>query len=100
VAETRVNLLTLHATKGLEFSRVYLIGVEDDSMPGWRALKSGSVDQFPEARRLLYVGMTRAKERLILTRVGLRRDRPTGATMLLDELGIPITATGPVGVMA
>ncbi len=100
VADTRVNLLTLHATKGLEFSRVYLIGVEDDSMPGWRALKSGSVDQFPEARRLLYVGMTRAKERLILTRVGLRRDRPTGATMLLDELGIPITAMSPAGVMA
>ena len=100
VADARVNLLTLHATKGLEFSRVYLMGVEDDSMPGWRALRHGAVDQFPEARRLLYVGMTRAKDRLLLTRVGLRRDKPTGGTMLLNELGIaiePMAPTSPVG---
>lgn len=95
VSDARVNLLTLHATKGLEFSRVYLMGVEDDSMPGWRALRHGAVDQFPEARRLLYVGMTRARDRLVLTRVGLRRDKPTGGTMLLDELGIPIKPATP-----
>ena len=64
----RVSLLTLHATKGLEFSRVYIVGVEDNQMPGYRALQDDDLHDIEEARRLLYVGMTRAKDRLVLTR--------------------------------
>ena len=84
----RVNLLTFHATKGLEFSRVYILGVEDDSMPGWRALRDDLVDEIREARRLLYVAMTRAKDRLLLTRSATRGGRATGATRFLADLGV------------
>ena len=86
--EGAVSLLTLHATKGLEFSRVYIVGVEDHQIPGYHAIVERRDDEFPEARRLLYVGMTRARDRLVLTRVAQRGDRPTGGTMLLDEMGL------------
>src|SRR6266853_1044422 len=68
VAPDRVNLLTLHSTKGLEFSRVYIVGVEDYQIPGVRESKENRQAEVQEARRLLYVGMTRARERLVLTR--------------------------------
>jgi hypothetical protein len=85
-----VNLLTFHSTKGLEFSRVYILGVEDDSLPGWRAIKDDLEDETREARRLLYVAMTRAKDRLVLTRCAMRADRPTGGTRFLTDLGLTI----------
>jgi superfamily I DNA/RNA helicase/inhibitor of KinA sporulation pathway (predicted exonuclease) len=83
----RVNLLTLHATKGLEFSRVYLVGMEDGQMLAGNG-RVASDDEVEEARRLVYVGMTRAKDRLVMTRVGLRRHRPTGGHRFLDEMGL------------
>ena len=86
--EHRINLLTLHSTKGLEFSRVYVVGVEDGALPGLTALAENREQEIQEARRLLYVGMTRAKDRLILTRAGLRGGRPTGGQMLLREAGL------------
>src|SRR5437879_5795676 len=58
VAPDRVNLLTLHSTKGLEFSRVYIVGVEDYQIPGLREAKENRQAEIQEARRLLYVGMT------------------------------------------
>ena len=88
--EDHVNLLTFHSTKGLEFSRVYILGVEDDSLPGWRAIKDDLEDETREARRLLYVAMTRAKDRLVLTRCAMRADRPTGGTRFLTDLGLTI----------
>lgn len=87
-ARDRVNLLTLHATKGLEFSRVYVIGVEDTEMPGTVALQNQRLGEIEEARRLLYVGMTRARDRLTLTRCRVRRGWPTGACLFLDEIGL------------
>src|SRR5213080_2611372 len=72
VAPDRVNLLTLHSTKGLEFSRVYIVGVEDYQIPGLREAKENRQAEIQEARRLLYVGMTRTRERLVLTRVERR----------------------------
>ncbi|MBI1966989.1 MAG: UvrD-helicase domain-containing protein [Gemmatimonadetes bacterium] len=85
---SRVNLLTLHSTKGLEFSRVYVVGVEDDQLPGWKPLRDGRDDEIQEARRLLYVGMTRARDRLILTRVDQRSGRPAGGSRFLEEMGL------------
>jgi superfamily I DNA/RNA helicase len=88
VEEDRVNLLTFHATKGLEFSRVYIAGVEDGQIPGHYALDNGSEDEIHEARRLLYVAMTRAKDRLTLTYCKERNHEPTGGTKFLDEMGL------------
>jgi DNA polymerase III epsilon subunit-like protein len=84
----RVNLLTLHATKGLEFKRVYVVGVEDAELPGIRQGRGISKSAMEEARRLLYVGMTRAEDRLVLTRVRERQGVPTGGAQFLDELGL------------
>ena len=84
----RVNLLTLHSTKGLEFSRVYIVGVEDEQLIP--IPRDGVVDklELEEARRLLYVGMTRTKDRLVMTRVKSRSERATGGHRFLDEMGL------------
>jgi superfamily I DNA/RNA helicase len=88
-ARDRVNLLTLHATKGLEFSRVYIAGVEDAELLGGpqKELRRGEIE---EARRLLYVGMTRAEDRLVLTRAHRRGGLPTGGSRFLDEMGLEV----------
>ena len=84
----RLNLLTLHSTKGLEFSRVYIVGAEDAQLPGVpRDGREPPDDELQEARRLLYVGMTRAKDRLVLTRAERRKDLPTGGYRFLEEMG-------------
>jgi hypothetical protein len=90
--EHRINLLTLHSTKGLEFSRVYVVGAEDAALPGLMALSENRQLEIQEARRLLYVGMTRAKDRLILTRAVHRGGRPTGGELLLREAGLGATS--------
>jgi len=84
----RVNLLTLHSTKGLEFSRVYVVGVEDEQLPGFLNRETDEASQVQEARRLLYVGMTRAKDRLVLTRTDRRAGRPSGGSTFLEEMGL------------
>jgi superfamily I DNA/RNA helicase len=84
----RVSLLTLHSTKGLEFSRVYIVGVEDNQLPGWHALEEERDLEIQEARRLLYVGMTRAKDRLVLTRAERRGGRLSGGDLLLRDAGL------------
>ncbi|HET7422709.1 MAG TPA: 3'-5' exonuclease, partial [Gemmatimonadales bacterium] len=84
----RVNLLTLHSTKGLEFSRVYVVGAEDAQLPGLPALEQQNEAEIQEARRLLYVGMTRACDRLVLTRVSRRDGREAGGGLFLREAGV------------
>ena len=92
----RVNLLTLHSTKGLEFSRVYVVGAEDSALPGG---KDPSKREIEEARRLLYVGMTRTKDRLVLTRVDERNEKPTGGNRFLDEMGLsPVVRSSVVNL--
>ncbi|HVE34107.1 MAG TPA: UvrD-helicase domain-containing protein [Gemmatimonadaceae bacterium] len=91
----RVNLLTLHSTKGLEFSRVYIVGVEDGQLPGGSPKTGPKPAEIEEARRLLYVGMTRTKDRLVLTRAVTRAGRPTRGTQFLDEMGL---GTSPAAV--
>jgi superfamily I DNA/RNA helicase len=86
----RVNLLTLHSTKGLEFSRVYIVGVEDYELPGYWATKEARREEIEEGRRLLYVGMTRARDRLVLTRAVQRFGKDSGGTMFLEEIGVEL----------
>jgi len=94
VAPDRVNLLTLHSTKGLEFSRVYIVGVEDYQIPGLREAKENRQAEVQEARRLLYVGMTRTRERLVLTRVERRFGMEAGGSGFLEEMGLEAEAVG------
>ena len=65
------TLMTLHAAKGLEFPLVFMIGLEERLFPHVRALDDP--EQMEEERRLCYVGMTRARERLVLTNARRRR---------------------------
>lgn len=60
-----VTLMTIHSAKGLEFPVVYVVGMEDGIFPGNRAI--GEEEEMEEERRLCYVAMTRAKEKLTLT---------------------------------
>lgn len=66
----RVTLMTLHASKGLEFPCVYIIAVEDEIIPHSRS--KGTDDEFEEERRLLFVGITRAMEELQLSLAEVR----------------------------
>lgn len=84
----RVNLLTMHSTKGLEFSRVYIIGVEDEQLIP--IPRDGAVNklELEEARRLLYVGMTRTRDRLVMTQSKTREGKSTGGHRFLDEMSL------------
>ena len=83
-----VTLMTLHTAKGLEFPVVFLTGMEDGVFPHVRSL--GSESELEEERRLAYVGLTRARERLYLTRAVSRSAWGTPAhnpaSRFLDEI--------------
>jgi DNA helicase-2/ATP-dependent DNA helicase PcrA len=83
-----VTLMTLHAAKGLEFSVVYMVGVEDGLLPLVRG--DQGVEDLEEERRLCFVGMTRAKKRLTLSLARWRMlrgvTRKTIRSRFLDEL--------------
>jgi DNA helicase II / ATP-dependent DNA helicase PcrA len=71
-----VALLTLHAAKGLEFAVVFVVGLEDGVLPlHWGNAEDVAPEDAAEERRLFYVGMTRAKDRLLLSRALKRRWR-------------------------
>jgi DNA helicase-2/ATP-dependent DNA helicase PcrA len=84
----RVSLMTLHCAKGLEFPLVFIVGMEDGLLPHHR--RGDEMEDLEEERRLFYVGMTRAKERLFLSRAERRHTFGIGRANLpsrfLDEI--------------
>lgn len=71
-----VVLMTLHSAKGLEFPNVYLSGMEDGLFPSYMSITADNSDEeIEEERRLCYVGITRAKERLTITGARMRMMR-------------------------
>ncbi len=93
--QTAVSLMTLHASKGLEFPVVFLVGLEQGLFPGYRSLQDPSL--LEEERRLCYVGITRARERLFLSHARERRlygsREPAMRSQFLDELPAELLTT-------
>ncbi|KAF0805045.1 ATP-dependent DNA helicase Rep [Alcanivorax xiamenensis] len=83
----RVQLMTLHASKGLEFPHVYMMGVEEELLPHRASIED---DNIVEERRLMYVGITRARETLTLTQARTRKQYgekvDTTPSRFIDEL--------------
>ncbi|KAA8441027.1 DNA helicase PcrA [Weissella paramesenteroides] len=87
-SNNQITLMTLHAAKGLEFPVVFLVGMEENIFPLSRA--AADDDQLEEERRLAYVGITRAKEKLFLTNAYSRllygRTTNNPASRFIDEI--------------
>ncbi len=85
--QDKVNLMTLHAAKGLEFPYVYIMGLEEELLPHKNSIAADTIE---EERRLMYVGITRARQGLTLTLAQQRRAggsmRQTTPSRFLDEL--------------
>ena len=87
LADDKVQMLTLHAAKGLEFLHVFLIGMEEDILPHRNSIEG---DQIEEERRLAYVGITRAQRTLTMTSAAQRTQfgetSATTPSRFIDEL--------------
>lgn len=94
--ENKVQLMTLHASKGLEFPLVILVGIEEDLLP-----HKNLGSDIDEERRLFYVGVTRAKKRLVMSRCQQRKRngvvRPVAPSRFLLELPKELYTEFPLG---
>ena len=103
VARDAVKLLTLHSAKGLEFPRVYLVGMEEGLLPHKRSvadeLQTMTTTSIEEERRLAYVGLTRAQDHLTLTRAATRKKwgkvKPSTPSRFLSEMRAPEKTRNP-----
>ena len=86
-ADDKVQLMTLHAAKGLEFLHVFMIGMEEDILPHKNSIENGQIE---EERRLAYVGITRAQRTLTMTsarqRTQFGETAATTASRFIEEL--------------
>jgi DNA helicase-2/ATP-dependent DNA helicase PcrA len=100
--QAAVSLMTLHASKGLEFPVVYMVGLEQGLFPNYRSMNDPSA--LEEERRLCYVGITRAQERLFISHARERRlygnREPAVRSQFLDELPEELLVTHRPGRMA
>jgi DNA helicase-2/ATP-dependent DNA helicase PcrA len=98
----RVSLMTLHSAKGLEFPAVFVTGLEEGLLPHVRSLGESGGAEVEEERRLLYVGMTRAREELVLSWARSRRrfgpSQPAVPSRFVGEL--PADQIHPPGAVA
>jgi DNA helicase-2/ATP-dependent DNA helicase PcrA len=86
---TAVSVLTVHASKGLEFDTVYLIGLAESVMPSWQSTQKGDASQeMEEERRNCFVAITRTKEKLILSRAKSYRNWSKEPSRFLREMGL------------
>ena len=94
-----VTLMTLHSSKGLEFDTVFISGMEEGLFPSFQSMED---DRLEEERRLAYVGMTRAKKRLILSCARRRRvwgrDKTAPPSRFLSEIPENLTRSGSLGL--
>lgn len=88
--QNAVTLMTLHVSKGLEFPYVFIVGLEENLFPSTRGTDESGNEDVEEERRLAYVGMTRARERLYLTHARTRKvwgqDQMNAPSRFLDEI--------------
>ena len=87
--DRRVTVSTIHRAKGTEARFVILLGCEEQLLPSWQSLCSPDPEALAEERRLFYVAATRAKDRLLITHVAERGQRPTGGpSRFIAEAGL------------
>jgi DNA helicase-2/ATP-dependent DNA helicase PcrA len=86
---TAVRLLTIHAAKGLEFDRVWLVGMAESVLPSWQSLKyNAPPSELEEERRNCFVGITRTKKQLVLTRAEQYQGYRKSPSRFLEEMGL------------
>ncbi|BAH69732.1 hypothetical protein MBIO_0467 [Mycoplasmopsis fermentans PG18] len=100
-----VTLMTVHSAKGLEFDNIFLVGMSDQIFPNYKSLKSNSDDALEEERRLAYVAITRARNRLFISDSRgylIGTDLEKKPSRFIREMGIElknfILKTGSVGL--
>ncbi len=79
-----VNLSTVHASKGLEYHIVFIVGCEENLFPHWKSLESPA--ELQEERRLMYVAVTRSERFLFISSTNYRRGQPALRSRFLDEI--------------
>jgi DNA helicase-2/ATP-dependent DNA helicase PcrA len=89
---TAVRLLTIHAAKGLEFDRVWLIGMAETVLPSWQSLKHNApASELEEERRNCFVGITRTKKQLVITRAEQYQGYRKEPSRFIAEMGLATT---------
>ena len=84
-----VHLATIHGAKGLEFDRVYLMGLAEEVLPSWHSVKNGNGSAaLEEERRGCFVAITRACQHLVLSRAESYKGWPKEPSRFLDEMGL------------